>query len=117
MGDRLGGHILSGHVDQTGKVVERAREGNYVRFEIRGVLPELARFLHKKGSVGVQGVSLTVNEVVSGGFSIMLVPHTLERTTLDALKEGSPVNLEMDWMTKVILNDAEAVRENLKERK
>ena len=104
LGDRLGGHVVTGHVDHTAVVSHRSDVGEYRRLELRGVPESFRRFLFPKGSVAVQGVSLTVNEVTADGFAVMLVPHTLERTTLRHLDEGAVVNIEQDWLAKLFLN-------------
>jgi riboflavin synthase len=106
--DRLGGHIVSGHVDGIGTVTHFAAVGE--SWELRIATPrELARFIAYKGSITVNGVSLTVNRVVDappaqGGceLSINLIPHTLESTTLGSLREGQPVNLEIDTIARYV---------------
>ncbi len=114
MGDRLGGHIVTGHVDSTGVVSERENVGEYVRFQFRDFPQAYRRYLHKKGSVAILGTSLTVNDVAGDSFEVALVPHTLERTTLGLLKAGAQVNMEFYWMTKIILNDVDKFKEVIK---
>lgn len=103
--DRLGGHIVSGHVDGIGSVSRFEPVGE--SWELRVVAPpELARFLAYKGSITVNGVSLTVNSVedIAGGaeISINLIPHTVENTSLGGLKAGSKVNLEIDTVARYV---------------
>jgi riboflavin synthase len=101
LSDRLGGHMVSGHVDGVGAVVERAREGNATRFTFR-VPAEIARYLVSKGSVAVDGISLTVNSVSGETFSLTIIPHTLAMTTLQALTVGGRVNIEADIIGKYV---------------
>jgi riboflavin synthase len=103
LSDRLGGHLVSGHVDGVGSVIHFApvsdqNDGSW-RLDIRapGVM---ARYLANKGSVAVNGVSLTVNKVHGADFSINLIPHTLEQTMLKELKAGARVNLEADMLAR-----------------
>ena len=98
---RLDGHIVQGHVDGTGRVRSLVRAGEDVRLRI-DCAPELARLLVQKGSVAVDGVSLTVVEPDDEGFSVALIPHTLELTTLSARAEGDRVNLEADVLGKYV---------------
>jgi riboflavin synthase len=99
VGDRLGGHIVQGHVDGTGTVVSAAPEGIARVVEIE-VEPELARYLVEKGSVAVDGVSLTVSALRDDGFAVSLIPETLERTTLGGKQDGAQVNIEVDMLAK-----------------
>jgi riboflavin synthase len=96
-GDPLGGHIVQGHVDGVGTF--RGVEGGLHRFEAP---PGLLRYVVEKGSIAVQGTSLTVAAVDERGFAVALVPHTLEATTLGALPPGAPVNLEVDVLAKYV---------------
>jgi riboflavin synthase len=100
-GDRLGGHMVQGHVDGTGTVASVAQEGNsrVVRIE---AAPELLRYVVEKGSITVDGVSLTVSAIDSESFSVSLIPETLERTTLGTAEPGRPVNLEVDVLAKYV---------------
>jgi riboflavin synthase len=99
VGDRLGGHFVQGHVDSTGRVeaIEQREHSRVIRI---GAPPEILRYVVEKGSIAVDGVSLTVADVDAKGFSVSLIPETLERTTLGAVKEGDPVNLEVDMLAK-----------------
>lgn len=101
LADRLGGHLVSGHVDGVGEVVRVAPVGDSVRLDIRAP-KALARYLAPKGSVAVNGVSLTINRVHDSEFSVNLIPHTLEATTLKFLKPGSQVNLEVDMLARYV---------------
>jgi riboflavin synthase len=101
LSDRLGGHLVSGHVDGVGRVVERAAVDGYVRFRIDA--PQaLAKYFAEKGSVSVDGVSLTVNAVSGTTFELMIIPHTLQETTLGSLAGGDPVNLEIDLVARYL---------------
>jgi riboflavin synthase len=99
LGDRLGGHIVQGHVDGTGTIASIAPEGISRVLQI-DVEPELARYLVEKGSIAVDGVSLTVSALREDGFAVSLIPETLERTTLGALEPGARVNVEVDVLAK-----------------
>ena len=100
-GDELGGHIVSGHVDAVSRVIDRKGDGASVRF--RFALPAaLAGYLAPKGSITVDGVSLTVNEVEEGYFGVNLIPHTLEVTSLGTLQAGDAVNLEVDVVARYL---------------
>ncbi len=101
MSDLLGGHLVSGHVDGTGEIAEVAREGNSWRYRFR-VPPEVGRYLIEKGSVAVDGISLTVAECRDQEFSVSIIPHTAERTTLGKKKAGDKVNLENDLIAKYV---------------
>ena len=102
VGQRLGGHIVSGHVDGTGAVAAREEMGaGAVKMTIAPP-KELRRYIAAKGSITVNGVSLTVNEVTSDAFTVMLIPHTLHKTSLGALRAGSKVNLEVDVLARYV---------------
>jgi riboflavin synthase len=98
-GDRLGGHIVQGHVDGVGEVVWTESEGA-ARVVRLATSPELLRYVVEKGSIAVDGVSLTVASVDDEGFTVSLVPETLRRTTLGAAEAGRAVNLEVDMLAK-----------------
>jgi riboflavin synthase len=100
-GDRLGGHVVQGHVDGTG-VVESARDEGFARIVRIGADPELLRYVVEKGSIAVDGVSLTVAEIDGEGFAVSLIPETLERTTLGQAAPGRVVNLEVDVLAKYV---------------
>jgi riboflavin synthase len=99
IGDELGGHIVSGHADGVATIVARDDLPDMARFELRTVR-ELARFIAAKGSVTLDGVSLTVNTVDEVNFSVLIIPHTLAVTTLGDWRAGSEVNLEVDLMAR-----------------
>jgi riboflavin synthase len=99
MGDELGGHLVSGHVDGLAAVVSREDLTDMARFTLRVPQP-LKRFIAQKGSVALDGVSLTVNEVNDDTFSVLIIPHTLGVTTFGALKAGDEINLEIDVMAR-----------------
>jgi riboflavin synthase len=101
VGDELGGHIVSGHVDGVGEVISVESEGGSHRVRIRAPRP-LHRFIAPKGSITVEGVSLTVNEVEDEVFGVNLIPHTWDVTTLGELKAGSRVNLEIDMLARYL---------------
>ena len=101
VGDELGGHIVSGHVDGVGEVILVESEGGSHRVKIRVPRP-LHRFIAPKGSITVDGVSLTVNEVEDDVFGVNLIPHTWDVTTLGRLKPGSKVNLEIDMLARYL---------------
>jgi len=100
-GQALGGHYVTGHVDGVGQVVERHDDARSVRVEF-DVPAELARYIARKGSVTVDGVSLTVNGASGTRFDVNLVPHTLEVTILGGYRVGSPVNLEVDIIARYL---------------
>jgi len=97
--DRLGGHIVQGHVDGLG-VVREVREEGFARVVSIDADPSLLRYVVEKGSIAVDGVSLTVAEIGEDWFAVSLIPETLGRTTLGAARPGNPVNLEVDVLAK-----------------
>jgi len=99
--DRLGGHIVSGHVDGVG-VIGAVREEGFARVVTVEAGPDVLRYVVEKGSIAVDGVSLTVSAVDDEGFSVSLIPETLERTNLGAATAGAPVNLEVDVLAKYV---------------
>lgn len=101
MGDELGGHIVSGHVDDVAKVAVRHRHAEHTQFKVE--LPgELARYVAVKGSITLNGVSLTVNGLEGNVIEINLVPHTVDHTNLGELQAGDSVNVEIDMMARYI---------------
>jgi riboflavin synthase len=100
-GDALGGHWVSGHVDGVAEVIATERDARSLQVHIEAPRP-LARYIARKGSVTLDGVSLTVNAVDDTRFSINLIPHTLEVTTLGALAKGSRLNLEIDLLARYV---------------
>lgn len=101
LGGRLGGHLVSGHVDGTGTLVRRLNEGNAVVLYFRAP-PEILRYIIAKGSIAIDGVSLTVAGLEEDGFSVSLIPHTAAETTLGDKKPGDLVNLETDLIGKYV---------------
>jgi riboflavin synthase len=98
-GDRLGGHFVQGHVDGTGTVIA-IREDGFARVLEVSAPEQLARYLVEKGSVAIDGVSLTVSALTPEGFEVSLIPETLQRTSLGELADGAPVNIEVDVLAK-----------------
>ncbi|HZT82697.1 MAG TPA: riboflavin synthase [Gemmataceae bacterium] len=112
LSDRLGGHLVQGHVDGLGRIARRERQGDWemVWFDCP---PELAAQMVPKGSVAVDGISLTLVEVGPAGFSVALIPHTLACTTLGFKPPGAAVNLETDLIAKYVLRQLSVVRGQL----
>lgn len=101
LGDELGGHLVFGHVDAVARVVDRQPEGDSVRFVFEAPA-HLAQYFAPKGSVALDGVSLTVNEVDGSRFGVNIIPHTLQCTTFRNLNPGDPVNLEVDMLARYV---------------
>jgi riboflavin synthase len=101
LGDRLGGHLVLGHIDGPGRVCAVKAHGGGRWLEVEAP-PSVAPFLLEKGSIAVDGVSLTVNAVAGTRFQVLLIPETLARTNLGALAVGAPVNLEADIIGKYV---------------
>jgi len=99
--DELGGHLVSGHVDGVARLAERRPEKDSLRLGFVAP-PELARFVAPKGSVALDGVSLTVNEVEGARFGVNIIPHTQDVTTLGGLSVGDPVNMEIDMLARYV---------------
>ena len=98
---RLGGHLVSGHVDGVGEVVQRSEDGRSIRLRIRA--PDgLARYIAHKGSITVDGISLTVNAVDGANFELNIVPHTSQETTIDEFVVGRKLNLEVDLIARYL---------------
>ncbi|MDH3974774.1 MAG: riboflavin synthase [Deltaproteobacteria bacterium] len=100
-GDRFGGHIVTGHIDGTGRVIKKEARGESVYLEISAG-EDIVRLIVEKGSVAIDGISLTVNSVQKNSFSLNIIPHTLEITTLGAIKRGDEVNIETDIIGKYV---------------
>lgn len=111
LADVIGGHLVSGHVDGVGEVLRFDPVGDNRLLEIRAP-KEIAKFIARKGSITVNGTSLTTNEVKGTDFTINLIPHTLENTTLHLLKPGSKVNLEIDLIARYCERLLSAERED-----
>lgn len=101
LGAELGGHLVQGHVDGVAVVTDRRPDGDSLRFSFDAP-GDLAGFIARKGSVALDGVSLTVNEVEGIGFGVNIIPHTAQQTTFGALREGDRVNLEVDLLARYV---------------
>ncbi|MDX1710325.1 MAG: riboflavin synthase [Rhodovibrionaceae bacterium] len=101
LGEDLGGHLVSGHVDGVARILDRRRDGGSLRFAIESP-PELCKFIASKGSIAIDGVSLTVNEVDGASFGVNIIPHTAEVTTFGERQAGDPVNLEIDMLARYV---------------
>jgi riboflavin synthase len=101
LGDELGGHVVAGHADGLASVIAREDLTDMARFTFRSPV-QLSRFIAPKGSVALDGVSLTVNEVAGDTFAVLIIPHTLKVTTLGRLAAGGAVNLEVDLMARYV---------------
>ena len=112
LSDRLGGHMVSGHVDAVSKVLERRPLGDFVQFTF-GVPAGLAKYIIEKGSIAIDGTSLTVNSCDDKTFSIVIIPHTLEVTLLGTLREGDSVNIEVDLIGKYVEKMLQAEPDNI----
>jgi riboflavin synthase len=112
VGDELGGHIVSGHIDGKARIVARESEGDAVRFTLEAP-HALAKFIAPKGSVALDGTSLTVNKVEGTGFDVLLIHHSLSVTTWGDRQVGDEVNLEVDTMARYAARLAEAAEEGL----
>jgi riboflavin synthase len=101
LADRLGGHLVSGHVDGVGRVIAIAPDARSQRWTFE-VSAEISRYIAAKGSVCIDGVSLTVNEVAANHFGVNLIPHTIEATTFRHKRVGDPVNIEVDLIARYV---------------
>jgi len=101
LSDRLGGHIVSGHVDCVARVTDIKNVGNFTIYSF-GLAEKLGRYIIEKGSVTIDGISLTVNECEGEHFTVSVIPHTMQMTTLGRLKKGSQVNIEVDIIGKYV---------------
>ncbi|MCB0414126.1 MAG: riboflavin synthase [Bdellovibrionales bacterium] len=109
-GDRIHGHLVSGHVDSLGEVIESQQVGENKVLRVSYV-PELSPYIWKKGSITLQGVSLTVNEVDEAVLSVGLIPETLRQTNLEFVKTGEKLNIEADYLAKMFLKSYESQRQ------
>jgi riboflavin synthase len=100
--DRLGGHFVTGHIDGLCQIGAINANDQFIEIVCSHVVPHCMPYLIKKGSVAINGVSLTLNEITDDGFAVMLIPHTLERTNLSGLKQGNNVNVEYDYLAKIV---------------
>ena len=101
LGERLGGHLVSGHVDCVGQIKTRDTDARSVKLVI-GIPLEISRYIAKKGSVCVDGVSLTVNEVSDNSFSVNIIPHTADATIIGDYRSGTEVNIEVDLLARYV---------------
>jgi len=108
LGDSLGGHMVSGHVDGTGRVESARKQAGTLALRV-ATPGEVAPYLLKKGSISIDGVSLTINKVEGSSFEVLLIPHTLEVTLLGELRAGSRVNLEADMIAKQVASFVERI--------
>jgi riboflavin synthase len=106
LGDELGGHIVSGHVDGLGEAISATPENESTRWRFR-VPRDLARFIARKGSVAIDGVSLTVNDADQDSFGVNIIPHTASVTSFGGLKPGDAVNIEIDMLARYVARLAE----------
>jgi riboflavin synthase len=118
--DKLNGHLVTGHIDGTGKILDIKDEGSSKEFKI-SYSDELSKFIAFKGSITVEGISLTVSLLEDGAFSVSLIPYTLDNTTFGGKKKGDPVNLEVDIISRYLKRlfderDKQSNYEFLKER-
>lgn len=102
--DRLGGHWVTGHIDDTITLNARETQSDALQLQFNGIKLAHKAYLVPKGSVAINGVSLTINEINQDQFTVMLIPHTLNHTTLAALKQHDTVNIEYDWMAKQLFH-------------
>ena len=110
LGDSLGGHMVSGHVDGTGRVESARKQAGTLALRVSAP-DDVAPYLFKKGSIAIDGVSLTVNKVEGASFEVLLIPHTLEVTLLGELRAGSRVNLEADMIAKQVASFVERIHD------
>ncbi|PLY01920.1 MAG: riboflavin synthase, partial [Desulfuromonas sp.] len=101
LSDRLGGHLVSGHIDCVATLKRSYRDQNAVRMEFK-TPPDALRYIVEKGSVAIDGISLTVNAVTADSFSVAVIPHSLEMTTLKDCREGARVNIETDIIGRYV---------------
>lgn len=113
LGDELGGHIVSGHVDGLARLTSLTQEGDSWRLKIDAPA-ELAQFIAPKGSVTLDGISLTVNEVEGNAFGVNIIPHTWSQTSLSSKKEGDALNIEIDMLARYVARMLEFKRDDQK---
>lgn len=101
LGDRLGGHLVSGHIDGLGRLVEKIDVGSSIRFRFE-LTPEMIRYVIPKGSIAIDGISLTVNQVSGNWFEVNIIPHTAKATTIGLKKPGEMINIETDLIGKYV---------------
>ncbi len=110
---RFGGHIVSGHVDGVGVIVERNQVGRAIEFWVE-MPTEISKYVAEKGSITVDGISLTVNDLRKNGFKLTIVPHTSEETTIDQFQVGHKVNLEVDVLARYMERLLQGQKKNRK---
>ena len=101
LSDRLGGHLVTGHIDGTCTITSIVRKGEFTQIDFTST-ENILKYIIEKGSVAIDGISLTVNQCHSGGFDVMIIPHTFNRTTLAAVKPGDKINIENDLIGKYV---------------
>lgn len=111
LSDRVGGHFVMGHIDKVLKVHQKQYHDEFLEITFTGFNAEEHGFLVKKGSVAINGVSLTINVVSREFFSVMLIPHTLERTNLPMLNVNDAVNVEFDYLARIVSHQLECLKE------
>lgn len=116
LGDRMGGHWVTGHVDTLIPLTKKEILKQFWKLEFSGVPDSVTNHLVHKGSIALNGVSLTLNAVSDSGFEVMIIPHTLEKTNLKLLEEGDVVNVEVDWMSKLIVQTVDRIMKGKHER-
>jgi riboflavin synthase len=109
LGDRMGGHWVTGHVDTLIQLTKKEILKEFWKLEFSKVPDSVLNHLVHKGSIALNGVSLTLNAVSPSGFEVMIIPHTLEKTNLKLLEEGDSVNVEVDWMSKLIVQTVDRI--------
>lgn len=112
LNDRLGGHYVTGHVDTTAIVTEQKAQGQYLEVTIGGFEPQAMRYFCPKGSVAIDGVSLTINRVTADSFTVMLIPHTLEKTALSDWVIGQRVNIEFDTIARIVVHQLGSMQDS-----
>lgn len=108
--DRIGGHFVTGHVDQTAVVKSIVHKDEFTEIVFNKISPYGAKLLVKKGSITLNGVSLTINKVSSDSLAVMLIPHTLKRTNLGHLQTGDRVNVEFDCLSKMVAKQVQTIK-------
>ncbi|MCH9756496.1 MAG: riboflavin synthase [Gammaproteobacteria bacterium] len=111
--DRLGGHYVNGHVDTTAEVLRILKQGDCVEMVIAGFEPHHIRYLCLKGSVTLDGVSLTINAVDDQSITVMLIPHTLSKTTLSSWTVGQRINVEFDYIARVLVHQLGSLSDSI----
>jgi riboflavin synthase len=106
---RFGGHFVSGHVDTTAVIEWIKSDGDYVEMAVHQFATSALKYLIPKGSITLDGVNLTINKMVNGSLHVMLVPQTLEATTLRFLQEGQRINVEFDYLTRIVAHQLEII--------